>query len=35
MPRKKGEWEVVYYLGVDGVMHPRHRRKIKHKDGKE
>ena len=29
MPRKKGEWEVLYYLGVDGVMHQSHHRKPK------
>ena len=28
MPRKKGEWKVVYYLGVDGVMHPKHVRRF-------
>jgi len=32
MPRKKGEWKVVYYLGVDGVMHPKHVRKLNIRD---
>jgi len=26
---KSSKWEVVYYLGVDGVMHPKRVLKLK------
>jgi len=31
MPKKKIKWEIVYYLGVDGVMHPTKQIKLERK----